>query len=291
MAYYKYVEMNSLEPEEVIILENICMVVSGEWHYEEVEETKKMMKMFENSEEVLAKIMSIKEIDIRRNRRVLTKKEKRLGMIEAPEEWIAEIDNQRKSSHFMSYLDDTSVEMLKALAKFFLKIAVYHFCTVYWPKLARLDKINEEDIKMLQKELKHWEFCFWIHISFRGVNEPDIISERKVIKSEYDNTYYSNSRSLFGSSSTVVLGWIQEAYEDCKEKNYYENTKKLRLKYNIAEIESMRNLLDIIEKHLCDDLTPQNIADFKANMQDWEKDIEKLSALFNNLPALDLKTD
>ena len=58
MAYYKYVEMNSLEPEEVIILENICMVVSGEWHYEEVEETKKMMKMFENSEEVLAKIMS-----------------------------------------------------------------------------------------------------------------------------------------------------------------------------------------------------------------------------------------
>ena len=53
----------------------------------------------------------------------------------------------------------------------------------------------------------------------------------------------------------------------------------------------MRNLLDIIEKHLCDDLTPQNIADFKANMQDWEKDIEKLSALFNNLPALDLKTD
>ncbi len=294
MAYYEYVEMNSLEPEEVIILENICMVVSGEWHYEEVEETKKMMKMFENSEEVLAKIMSIKEIDVSNRRTLdfslLSEEEKRLGMIEEPEKWIAE------KSIFEG--------MYEALAKFFLKIAVYQFCTVYWPKLACLDKINKEDIKTLQKELKHWEFCFWMRSHIIRGRQPDIISERELYKLDCTITW-DHIRTRIDSLK-AVWRWIKETYEECKDKIYYEKAKKLRLKYieengtakrddrsskKIAEIESMRNLLDIIEKHLCDNLTPQNIADFKANMKDWEKDIEKLSALFNNLPALDLKTE
>lgn len=68
MAYYNYVQMDSLQPEEIIILENIYMLLNGRWHYKEAEETKKMKEMFENSEDVIAKIMSIKEIDVRNRR-------------------------------------------------------------------------------------------------------------------------------------------------------------------------------------------------------------------------------
>lgn len=57
-------------------------------------------------------------------------------------------------------------------------------------------------------------------------------------------------------------------------------------KKNIA---SMRNLLDIMERHLSNKLTPQDIAELKANIHNWEKDIEKLSVILNNLPDLDLE--
>lgn len=59
----------------------------------------------------------------------------------------------------------------------------------------------------------------------------------------------------------------------------------------ISEIENMRKLLDIMERHLCNKLTPQNIADLRENMQDWEKNIEKLSSMLNNLSPVDLKKE
>lgn len=60
---------------------------------------------------------------------------------------------------------------------------------------------------------------------------------------------------------------------------------------NMKEIENMRNLLDIVEKHFCGELTPQNIAYLKENVKNWEKDIEKLSEMLNNLPNLDLEQE
>lgn len=58
---------------------------------------------------------------------------------------------------------------------------------------------------------------------------------------------------------------------------------------NKKNIASMRNLLDIMERHLSNKLTPQDIAELKANIHNWEKDIEKLSVILNNLPDLDLE--
>ena len=69
MAYYEYVDMNSLQSEDAVVLENICLLLNEKWDYEEVEETKKMIKMFEDSEDVIAKIMSIKEIDVTNRKR------------------------------------------------------------------------------------------------------------------------------------------------------------------------------------------------------------------------------
>ena len=56
---------------------------------------------------------------------------------------------------------------------------------------------------------------------------------------------------------------------------------------NKKNIASMRNLLDIMERHLSNKLTPQDIAELKANIHNWEKDIEKLSVILNNLPDLE----
>ena len=286
MAYYEYVDMNSLQSEDAVVLENICLLLNEKWDYEEVEETKKMIKMFEDSEDVIAKIMSIKEIDVTNRKTLtflaLTEEEKRLGMIEDPEKWIEDL-NLKKEEQRSSILfywcdhDDTSVEMLKALNKFFLKIVVYRFCTVHFPKLIRQDKtIDKKRIKTLQKELEHWEFCFWI--------DP-LVSDREGLISNYDDGSYGQS-------------WMEEVYKDSKDKVYYENAKKLRLKYieesgtakedessdrKSIEIESMRNLLDIMERHLSNNLTPQDITDLKENVQDWEKNAEKLSEMIGNL--------
>lgn len=295
MSYYTYVEVNSLQSEDAVVLENICLLLNKKWDYEEVEETKKMIEIFENSEEVIARFMSIKEIDVR-SRKVLTflpltEKEKKLGMIEDPERWIAEINQQRSSDCFVG-LNDTSVEKLKALAKFFLKIAVYRFCTVYWPELICKDKtIDKKGIKRLKKELQHWEFCFWEDGGSAGL---DMFTERELLISNYDAWPYGGCHGVAG----IVQSWIEEAYKDSKDKVYYENAKKLRLKYieesgtakeddssdrKSMEIESMRNLLDIMERHLFNNLTPQDITDLKENVQDWEKNAEKLSEMIGNL--------
>lgn len=295
MSYYTYVEVNSLQSEDAVILENICLLLNKKWDYEEAEETKKMIEMFQNSEEVIARFMSIKEIDVR-SRKVLTflpltEREKKFGMIEDPERWIAEINQQRSSDCFVG-LNDTSVEMLKALAKFFLKIAVYRFCTVYWPELICKDKtIDKKGIKRLKKELQHWEFCFW---EDGGSADLDMFTERELLISNYDAWPYGGCHGVAG----IVQSWIEEAYKDSKDKVYYENAKKLRLKYieenrtakeddssdrKSIEIESMRNLLDIMERHLSHNLTPQDITDLKENVQDWEKNAEKLSEMIGNL--------
>lgn len=296
MAYYEYVDMNSLQSEDAVVLENICLLLNEKWHYRKVEETKKMVEMFEDSEEVIARFMSIKEIDVTNRKTLtfltLTEDEKRLGMIEDPERWIVEIDKQEKGSLSFFGSNDNSGEMLKSLAKFFLKIAVYRFCTVHFPKLIRQDKtIDKKRVKTLQKELEHWEFCFWIDSS---------VSDRERLISNYDAQLYG----FLDMRTRIVRSWIKEAYKDSKDKAYYENAKKLRLRYmeenrtakeddssdrKSIEIESMRSLLDIMERHLSNNLTPQDITDLKENIQNWEKGIEKLSGMINKLSDFDLK--
>lgn len=60
MFYYELVNMNNLRLEERTVVENIYLILNQEWNYEEVEETKKMMEMFEDSEKILSRFMAIK---------------------------------------------------------------------------------------------------------------------------------------------------------------------------------------------------------------------------------------
>lgn len=79
---------------------------------------------------------------------------------------------------------------------------------------------------------------------------------------------------------------IDQAFATCKTDEEEDKGEQ-----KVKEIDNIRNLLDIMERHLANKLTPQDITDLKENVKDWEKDIEKLSEMLNNLPALDLKTE
>lgn len=51
----------------------------------------------------------------------------------------------------------------------------------------------------------------------------------------------------------------------------------------IPEIKNMRKLLDIMERHFSNNLTPKDITDLKENMQEWEKSTVNLSEMISNL--------
>ena len=86
------------------------------------------------------------------------------------------------------------------------------------------------------------------------------------------NLIDEEQKAGFGRLDQFVIELIEEQGE--------QNTK---------EIDNMRNLLDIMNRHLSNKLTLQDIANLKENVKDWEKDIERLSEMLNNLPDLDLK--
>lgn len=298
MYYYKFVEMNSLRLEEKIVIENIYLLLNLEWNYEEVEETKKMVKMFKDSEEVIARIMPIKEIDVKNSLSILplTEEEKKLAMIENPEGWIAELpDSSYELDGFSMGFDVAYEERFKALAKFVLKVAVYRFCMVHFPKIVTQEMtIDKNRIKEIKKELQGWERRLWVedrfHLSQGLKLKGNIDTKRKKLRSYYDVRVYTVGD--FDGRKCIVDAWEED-------NDIFNIIKKLRQHYSeeiviredkdesnhqgIVEIENMRNLLDIMERHLCSNLTPQDITDLKENVQDWEKNAEKLSEMIGNL--------
>lgn len=296
MYYYEFVEMNSLQPEERTVIENIYLILNQEWNYGEAEETKKMIKMFARSEEVIERFMSIKEIDIKNNLSFkLTDEEKRLEMIEKPEEWIEKLLHKDFliPNFAISDFDAEYEERFKALAKFVIKMAVFRFCMIHFPKIVTWEmSIDKKGVKTLNDGLQQWERKLWI---LKKGLKGNIIAKRKELISHYDLKVYSVG-NRWGQSC------IMDAYED---KDMFAIVKKLRQHYDgeftvrktednrkyegIPEIENMRKLLDIMERHLGNSLTPQDISELKENMQDWEKNIEKLSSMLNDLSTVDLK--
>lgn len=59
----------------------------------------------------------------------------------------------------------------------------------------------------------------------------------------------------------------------------------------ITEIEKMRKLLDIMERHIRNELTSQDIMDLKENIKNWDENVIKISNMFSVLPAIDFKSN
>lgn len=128
-----------------------------------------MQKKFENPESILSEVMSIKEIDISSKRSLsmldLSEEEKRQGILKNPEEWVADMKDEPPCSPFResgpNFFDDTTFEKIKVLAKFVLKMAVYRFCTMHFPKIMKSSQQYARiDIKPLENELEEWEKQF-----------------------------------------------------------------------------------------------------------------------------------
>lgn len=294
MYYYKFVEMNSLRLEEKIVIENIYLLLNQEWNYEEVEETKKMVKMFKDSEEVIARIMPIKEIDVKNSLSILplTEEEKKLAMIENPEGWVAELPDSSYADGFWMEFDVAYEERFKALAKFVLKVAVYRFCMVHFPKIVTQEMtIDKNRIIEIKKELKGWERRLWVEGLYQDLKlKGNIDTKRKKLRSCYDVRVYTVGG--FDGRNCIMNAWkedndifniVKKLRQHYSEENVIREDKDESNYQGIVEIENMRNLLDIMERHLENNLTPQDIADLKENVQDWEKNAEKLSEMIGNL--------
>ena len=143
MYYYYFADMESLRPKVREAMEDIFLILQGKWGFDEdEEETEKMLEMFKNPEDILSEIVSIKEIDVSSKRSLsildLTEEEKRQGILENPEEWVADMKDENRGifTYWNSGPDFSAMETLekiKVLAKFVLKMAVYRFCTMHFP--------------------------------------------------------------------------------------------------------------------------------------------------------------
>ncbi len=118
------------------------------------------------------------------------------------------------------------------------------------------------------------------------------ISKCAISAMGYDIPSKKSSADQEMNLNNIFTPLIDQALAKCKtdeERAIVEAKMENQGEQKMKEIDNMKNLLDIMKRHLSNKLTPQDIADLKANVKDWEKDIEKLSEMLNDLPDLDLE--
>ena len=316
--YYYYADMDSLRLNVKEALENIFLILNGEWDLYDEEETEKMLEMFENPDEILAEVMAIKEIDISSRSIVslldLTDEEKKTGILEEPEEWVADIKDDLEnnvglfriigiSGNFYDRSEEKRerFEKIRALTRFVLKMAVYRFCTIHFPKL--LKKSGKEiqlHIASLENRMEEWEKQFWTVWVGHAV-EVDFYKGEDLCGKRRDLRFQYTRRKLVQGSHEE-----RDIWEDCivrafKDIDTVEKVKNLRWSYcgenkirigkidgngdgkKIAEIESMRKMLDMMEKQINGELTAEETDELKRHGSDWSKDMKSLAEMISKL--------
>lgn len=197
------------------------------------------------------------------------------------------------------------------------KIKKYGSMTEFANNVSDIEASKDNSIKGLKHTL-HWISVYSIVYtnyimnkksateiaSMTNMSQATIDSVIKLIDTEIEEKYYLPidrcALDSMGVAPTfekpqipqgmdlgnVFAPIIDQAFATCKTDEEEDKGEQ-----KVKEIDNIRNLLDIMERHLANKLTPQDITDLKENVKDWEKDIEKLSEMLNNLPALDLKTE
>lgn len=310
MYYYYFADMESLRMNVREALENIFIILNKKWNFEEKKETKKMLKMFENPESILSEVMSIKEIDISSKRSLsmldLSEEEKRQGILKNPEEWVADMKDEpfcsllRKSGP--NFFDDTTFEKIKVLAKFVLKMAVYRFCTMHFPKIMKsFQQYARIDIEPLENELEEWEKQFWTVWVSHSVEvniyvRDSIAQKRAALRNKYSNRELKlrkDSREeqdmwdyciLKAFKDIDTLENVKELRQNCigeklsgsKKENYSNDNES-------ADILRMKHLLDILDRHRKGRLSEGDVTELKENSESWSKDIEALRKMIDGL--------
>lgn len=317
MYYYYFADMESLRMSMREALENIFIILydDGRWDCDEAEETKKMLAMFENPDKILSEVMSIKEIDTSSKKRLsllnLSTQEKSSAMIENPEEWVAEIQEDVGEGLLSGFYDDSEekkerFEKIKALARFVLKMAVYRFCRVHFPKILKKSGQDIElHVEQLENEMEEWEKQFWtvwvghsVEVSFQ--KWESIFDMRSSLRYQYTR------RKLEQGSREERDIWQDCIVRAFKDIDTVEEVKKLRRKYceeltsthikssssnsknyiGKKEIESIKKLTEIMEKQLKDELDNEDVNELKKHVSEWNEDIRKLTGILNQLPEI-----
>lgn len=289
MYYWDFVNFKNVPALVREATEDIYLMVNNKWDYEDTKATEKMEKIFNNSEKLLQEAMTMKATIGKRELESLNEPEKSLRIAEnnkANRNKImicGELDETILESK--EFLDD--MENLSQLGTFVLKMALYRFCKVVFPKVK--GKKNFID-------MEGWEKIFWGPLDFRfGPHKVigsanDLFERRKNLRDEYYDCFTCSGIGK-GFLSTAGMGYkycfecIQRAFEEAPE--IVEAVKELQESHSInnglnlektqiKEIQDMRHLLDIMERNIEGRLTEQDKADLRNKTQEWSEDVERL---------------
>lgn len=113
-----------------------------------------------------------------------------------------------------------------------------------------IGELSQEDVRKIQKFASRW-------------------------KKDIYNLSKSVDKLDFTELNKIKKDWSGDLHRG-------NNERESSMKDDCLEIENMRRLLNIMKRHLCGNLTPQDIVDLEENTQKWDKDIKKLSKLLAN---------
>lgn len=292
MYYWDFgnLKYNSFKAQEII--EDIFLLLRKEWNLNERKTTKKMMELFENYEETMREIISMKiAFDDEKSiwREELGTPTKELNSPQNPEELFDEVRCKFRK-HILGLGASSDIkkgkEEVDSLALFVTQMAVYKFCTLYFPQILNSTKqgIEKKKIDGLKNQLTVWEKHFWrvwegdhgeVRVTFNEYQ--DMFKKREMLKTNY---YYTYNRQY-----SEIYECIERAFEEDMET--VEEVKRLQSHYllgdsqcdsstSVKEIQNMRHLLDIMERDVKGELTAQDKADLKDKAQEWTQDIERL---------------
>ena len=314
IGYYNFADLKRMSMSVREMIENIYLVVKKKWNFEDERATKKMIETFKHPEEELAELMAIKEVTVAGvpSRLPFLKGleiEKKFEEIpENPEDFLLELVNAGDiwhSDRVPVFGEDDRRECekkLKVLSMFVLKIAVYRFFTVYFPKMMEkdphLERVYTSEINLLKNEMEDWERFLWEYdeegmkcsmwkVKTLNFDELDLFQKRKVLRQEYE---YSPSvayedcsdmqecveRAFMDKEMVEVVKKIQKNPDDIHfflDKSHDDITVE---NGTLVEIQNMKQLLDIMEREIQGKQTEMDSILLKENAERWSKDIQKL---------------
>lgn len=288
--YYNFTDFRRMPANVREMIENIYLVVNKKWNYADKKATEKMMKTFENPDNVLADLMAIMEV-------VATETcgEKNIQRIpENPEKILYEVVDEVSGYDFgwvTGRREDELIGKLVALATFVLKMAIYRFLVIYFPKLKEsphMTEISKDKISLIKDDMEDWEKEFW---EYEGTDYCDIVlsEKRKRLKEKYK---FSLSWTFEHSDCEIMQDCIERAFMDNETvdivKELQKNPKQIFQSLNdsqgnlaeennvMVEIRNMKQLLDIMEREIQGKQTEQDSILLRENAERWGKDIQKL---------------
>ncbi len=289
--------------------EDIFLILNGEWDYRDKKENKNMLRIFKNPDALLKKVLDIKP--------------KLAGKIVKLDESLEEmIENGRNEGvegvtladvRFYSLEKNKKEERAEKLTRqkrreislgtFVFQMALYRFCISHFPQIE--EGIENRKIDIEELDLERWEHLLWKmdeDDDILEIDSEDISSKREDLKSCYRAPFnffdvwefkVDDSFKLMREDGlSSKLEFFERALDDSEtvdavrkmRDDSFEVSKKNEGE-GVKEIQSMRHLLDIMERSIKGELMEQDKVELKDKAEEWGRDIETLIEMLNKSMA------